>query len=121
MTLAHTVPSSPHPSVITFTPNGKFAYVSNDLGVAPPTVGDVARVYMYQVQQNGNLVALSPESSIQSLGNTPYDSVVEPSGRYLYVTNVGPISMGFQYAETSVSIYSIDQATEPCHIIQHKV
>lgn len=111
LTLAYNVPSSPHPSVITFTPNGKFAYVSNNVGVTPPAVADSARVYIYQVQNNGNLVALTPESSIQSLDNNPYASLVDPTGRYLYVTNVGPLSLGVQYAASTVSVYNIDQLT----------
>ena len=106
-----TVSSGVHPSFMSFTPNGKFAYVSNDVGVTPPAVADSARVYMYQVQNNGDLVALAPESSIQSLDNNPYSSLVDPSGKYLYVANVGPITWGFQYAATTVSIYDINQSS----------
>lgn len=111
LSLLHTVIGGSYPSVITFTPDNKFAYITNSLGVTPPNVAISARVYMYKVESNGNLTALSPESSIQSLSNNPYDLVVDPSGKYLYVTNTGVISAGPQNAEHNVSIFDINQVT----------
>ncbi len=112
LTQQSTISSGAHPSFMSFTPNGKYLYVSNDLGVVPPTVvSNDARISMYQVQPNGDLSALSPESSIKSLDNNPFASIVDPSGKYLYVTNVGPLSAGMQYATNTLTIFSINQAT----------
>lgn len=82
---------------ITFTPNAKYAYISNK--------GGNGSIYMYSVDSTtGAITALNPASAASPTGSYPGASVVDPSGKYLYVANPG----GNMTPTTMLSVFDIN-------------
>jgi 6-phosphogluconolactonase (cycloisomerase 2 family) len=111
LTLTQQIASGTNPYITTFTPDGKYAYITNSLGVLPPNVSDQAYISMFAVESSSGHLTPLAIPTIQSLANSPFASLIDPGGRYLYVTNTGGISAGVEYAESTVSIYDIDDVT----------
>ncbi len=86
------------PRHLTFHPNGKYAYLAEEMG------GNVD-VYRYH-PESGKLDSLQRISSHVADTKGPFagaDIHVSPDGRFLYVSNRG--------SENSITIFSIDTAT----------
>jgi 6-phosphogluconolactonase (cycloisomerase 2 family) len=73
------------PRSITVDPSGKYAYVTN---IYNEYTGS-GEVWQYKINANGTLSPMSPATI--SAGNYPYDIVVDPSGKFVYVTASGGI------------------------------
>jgi 6-phosphogluconolactonase len=90
------------PRHLTFHPNGKYAYLAEEMG------GSVD-VYRYH-PENGQLDPLQRISSHVAEAVGPFagaDLHVSPDGRFLYVSNRG--------SENTITIFAIDPATGTLH------
>jgi YVTN family beta-propeller protein len=94
------------PESIAVDPSGKFAYVLNGGGVADGTVS------MYTINHiTGALVSIGSPVSTNGFGVYAGAIVVDPSGRFVYVTNEGDPWGYEEGANGSVEIYTIGATT----------
>ena len=85
------------PFQILVAPNGKFAYVVNNLSSSDETLG----VWQYTV--NSTTGVLTPNNPVAvGAGNAPTDIAVDPTSRFAYVVN---------RLDNTVSMYTIDPDT----------
>jgi len=101
-----TVPGS-GPRHLTFHPNGKYAYLVEEMG------GSVD-VYRYH-PENGNLDSLQRIATHVADAKGPFSSAdlhVSPDGRFLYVSNRG--------SENTLTIFSVDPATGTLHTVGYQ-
>lgn len=90
------------PHVVTIDPSGKFAYVANQ------NVANLASTSVSAYTIDATTGALAPVAgSPYAVGNSPYDVVVDPSGKFVYVTNYGINSVGI-WSGGSISAYTIN-------------
>lgn len=71
-----TIPAGDTTRSIALTPNGQYAYASNQ---SDHTLS------MYKIGPSGSLTSLNPAT--QAVGFTPLRVIVDPSGSYVYVSN----------------------------------
>jgi 6-phosphogluconolactonase len=85
------------PRHLTFHPNGRFAYLVNELD-------STLSVFAYDAQRGAleeiDVTAAAPGGTVQ--GNHPADVHVSPLGRHVYISNRG---------EDNIAVFSIDAAT----------
>jgi len=91
-----TVATGAGPAFITIHPSGKFAYVVSQ-------INDTISAYSINTT-SGALSAIDANGALAgttiATGTTPYEVIVDPSGKYAYVAN---------YDSNDISAYSIDQ------------
>jgi 6-phosphogluconolactonase len=85
------------PRHLTFHPNGRFAYLANELDSTLSTFTyDAARGALEEI----DVTPAAPGGTVQ--GNHPADIHVSPAGRHVYISNRG---------EDTIAVFSIDAAT----------
>ncbi len=93
------------PRHFAFHPNGKFAYVNNEMASSVTALQyDADKGVLKKIQ------TLSTLPRAQE-GNSTAETVVSPSGKFLYVSNRG---------HNSIAIFSIDQATGELTAVGHQ-
>jgi 6-phosphogluconolactonase (cycloisomerase 2 family) len=91
LTAGSTVKSCINPSIVRFSPNGKFAYTGCSMDAAHTT--NSASVDSFAVGQNGGLIHLSSTPSASG-----FDLTIDPSGQFLYLSEPQPYIHVFQIA-----------------------
>jgi 6-phosphogluconolactonase (cycloisomerase 2 family) len=91
LTAGSTVMSCINPSIVRFSPNGKFAYTGCSMDAAHTP--NSASVDSFAVGQNGALTHLSSTPSA-----FPLDLTIDPSGQFLYLSEPQPYIHVFQIA-----------------------
>ena len=95
-TIPATVPAGLFPFTIAIAPNGKFAYVPDNLS------NGVNGVWQYTIDPNTGVLTPVASNPTAPAGNGPTAVVVDPSSKFAYVTN---------RQDNTVSTYAIDQTT----------
>lgn len=93
------------PRHFTFHPNGRYAYVINELGNTVTAFSwDAAAGSLSEIQTIGTL----PDDFTGS--NTTAEVLVHPSGKFLYGSNRG---------HNSIAVFSVDEATGKLTFVEH--
>lgn len=101
------VPAGAGPRHLAFHPNGRFAYVINEMGCT-------VTAFRYDAEQ-GSMEALEtvstlPEGLVADSSITTAEVQVHPSGKFLYGSNRG---------HQSIAVFTIDQATGMLSAVAH--
>jgi 6-phosphogluconolactonase len=92
------------PRHLTFHPNGRFAYLANELD-------STLSVFTYDAGRGAleeiDVTAAAPGGTVQ--GNHPADIHVSPSGRHVYISNRG---------EDNIAVFAIDAATGKVTLVE---
>jgi len=101
-------PGAVDPQSIAVDPTGKFAYVMN--GGCEGGVG--AYVSMYTINPTtGALASIGPPVTTYGYGIYAESVTVDPSGKFVYVTNSGDVWDYDDEADGNVAMYTIDATT----------
>jgi YVTN family beta-propeller protein len=101
-------PGAVDPQSIALDPTGKFAYVMN--GGCEGGVG--AYVSMYTINPTtGALASIGPPVTTYGYGISAESVTVDPSGKFVYVTNSGDVWDYSDEADGNVAMYTIDATT----------
>ncbi len=96
------------PRHFAFHPNGKFAYVINEILLTVTAFGYDAEKGVLKPQQT---ISTLPEGVTDRKGMSTAEVVVHPSGKFLYGSNRG---------HHSIAIFAIDQATGKLTAVGHQ-
>ncbi|HEY4329682.1 MAG TPA: lactonase family protein [Phycisphaerae bacterium] len=92
-----TVPAGSGPRHLTFSPNGKFVYVLNEMGAT-------VVAYSYDAAKGGlKQIQIIKTLKSDEKGNTSAEVQIDPSGKFLYASN--------RLTTNYLTIFAIDQAT----------
>lgn len=106
-----TVAGGPNPASISIDPTNHFAYVANfNSGSQDPLPGP-STLSQYSIGANGALTPLSAPT-IPS-GSGPNSLTVDPTGKYLYVVNLGDDNVGQYTINSDGSLAAMSTATVP--------
>ena len=97
ITAVSTVSTCSNPTPVRFSPDGKFAYTacSGNMSYNPPS----ASVESFAVGASGVLTHLGSTPS----GQGPFDLTIDPSGRFLYLSDVLPYIYVFQVGTDGIA------------------
>ena len=102
------VPHGAGPRHLAFSPNGKFVYVINEMGLTIPTFSyDAARATLFEEQNISTLPA--------SYSSTDKDSTAEiavhPGGKFVYGSN---------RSHDSIAVFTVDAKSGKLTLVQHE-
>jgi hypothetical protein len=103
------VPNGPYPTQVVLDPAGKFLYAAIEGGFQPA----YCPLYSfpgYSIDPASGAMTQITGSPFGA-GENPVSVAVEASGRFLFVANVGGISISGGAASTGVSVYSVNPDT----------
>jgi YVTN family beta-propeller protein len=105
------VATGQNPASVYVDPTNKFAYVANfNSGNANPTPGP-STISQYLIGSDGTLAPMSTPTVVS--GSSPDSLVVDPTGHYLYVANMGDNNLGQYTINPDGSLTAMTVATIP--------